>query len=583
LSKLVIAAMTTAALLILSALRMGDLWWWRTQTLNAAESRASNLSFILSEYLHEAFTAGDASLRQLTAHSRRVGGPGAPDSEWLPPLNSARAGLTGVASISVTDKDGVIRHSTLPQLVGQPRRDEYVFQQLSKLTTDELVVSTPYLAPRQPPLALIPIGRRLTDDAGRFEGTIVATFTPATRHLFFRTVDVGTRGAIWFFHPNGTLLFREPSAGTPLGEMVKDNPVFVAATAPGSPRPLRGPITPGGPAMLSAFHISSTPPLIVAVSLDRSEVLAEWRHQIRGSGLFFLAIVFTVAGTLTVLFRQMDAKAAAERALSDAQQAESARLNEVNERLFEALEGERRARRESEAASTLKDEFLMTVSHELRTPLTAIQGWAHMLASGDLDERRRTIAVETIDRNARAQTRLVNDLLDVSRAISGKLRLETRTLALVDLVRDAVETIRPAADAKSIRIDTDFDAAIGPFSGDPDRLAQVVWNLLSNAIKFTPVGGRVAVRARRLGTDVEIVVADSGLGISAEFLPHVFERFRQAEGGSTRRFGGLGLGLAIVRHIVELHGGSVRAESAGEGHGATFHVRLPMKPIHSLS
>jgi signal transduction histidine kinase len=575
--------MTTGALLILSALRMGDLWWWRTQTLNAAESRASNLSFILSEYLHESFTAGDASLRQLAAHSRRVGGPDAADSEWLPPLTSARAALTGIGSISVTDKDGVIRHSTLPLLVGQPRRDEYIFQQLSKLTTDELVVSTPYYAARQPPQSLIPLGRRLTDDAGRFEGTIVATFTPAAQHAFFRTVDVGASGAIWFFHPNGILLFREPSAAaSPLGEMARNNPIFITASEEGAARPLRGPIAPGGSVMLSAYHSSSTPPLIVAVSLDRSEVLSEWRHQLRGSGLFFLAIVFTVAGTLTVLFRQMDAKAFAERALSEAQQAESARLNEVNERLFEALEGERRARRESEAASTLKDEFLMTVSHELRTPLTAIQGWAHMLASGDLDERRRIIAIETIDRNARTQTRLVNDLLDVSRAISGKLRLETRTLALTDVVRDAIETIRPAADAKSIRIDTDFDTAIGPFTGDPDRLAQVVWNLLSNAIKFTPVGGHVAVRARRLGADVEIVVADSGLGISPEFLPHVFERFRQAEGGSTRRFGGLGLGLAIVRHIVELHGGSVHAESAGEGHGATFHVRLPLKPIHSL-
>jgi signal transduction histidine kinase len=573
--------MTTGALLVLSALRMSDLWWWRTQTLNAAEARASNLSYILSEYLHESFTAGDASLRQLVTHSRRVGGPDAPDSEWLPPLTSARAALAGIGSISVTDKDGVIRHSTLPLLVGQPRRDEAIFQQLSKLTTDELVVSAPYFAARQPPQSLIPIGRRLTDDTGRFEGTIVATFSPAAQHPFFRTVDVGTRGVIWFFHPSGIMLFREPSAGSPLGEMAADNPIFIAATGTDGARQLRGPTAPDGAVMLSAFHRSSIPPLIVAVSLDRREVLAEWRHQLRGSGLFFLAIVCTVAGTLTVLFRQMDAKAFAERALAEAQQAESARLNDVNERLFEALEGERRARRESEAANTLKDEFLMTVSHELRTPLTAIQGWAHMLASGDLDERRRSIAVETIDRNARAQTRLVNDLLDVSRAISGKLRLETRTLALTDVVRDAIETIRPAADAKSIRIDTDFDSAIGPFTGDPDRLAQVVWNLLSNAIKFTPVGGRVAVRARRLGADVEIVVADSGLGISPEFLPHVFERFRQAEGGSTRRFGGLGLCLTIFRPSVELHGGSVHAESAGEGRGATFHVHLPLKPIDS--
>jgi signal transduction histidine kinase len=580
-SKLVIALLTAGALLLTSALRLGDLWWWRTQTLHAAELRAENLSFILSEYLRESFAAGDASLRQLALHSRRVGGPAAPDSEWLPPLDAARAGLTGIGSISVTDKDGVIRHSTQPLIVGQPRRDDYLFKQLAKMQTDDLVVSTPYFATRQPQQFLIPIGRRLTDAAGAFQGTIVATFTPGAQRGFFRTVNVGPNGVVWVFHPSGAVLFREPSATNPLGETATRNPIFLAATG-GGPNRLRAPAEAGGPVMLSAFHISSTPPLVVAVSLDRNDVLADWRHQVRGSALFFAAIGLTVGGTLIVLFRQMDAKARAERALSDAQQAEAARLGEVNARLSEALDGERRARHESEAANTLKDEFLMTVSHELRTPLTAIQGWAHMLASGELDDRRRKIAVETIDRNARTQTRLVNDLLDVSRAVSGKLRLEIRPVALADLMRDAVDTIRLAAAAKAIEIETDFDPAIGPFAGDPDRLSQVVWNLLSNAIKFTPAGGRVALRARRDGSDIEITVTDSGIGISPAFLPHVFERFRQEEAGSTRRFGGLGLGLAIARHIVELHGGSVHAESDGEGRGATFRVRLPANPIHSL-
>jgi len=315
------------------------------------------------------------------------------------------------------------------------------------------------------------------------------------------------------------------------------------------------------------------------VSLDENEVLAQWRHQIRGSQLFFLAVVAVVGATITVLFRQMDAKATAEQALQQSRELEARRLGEINERLSEALEGERRARRETEAASTLKDEFLMTLSHELRTPLTAIHGWAHMLAAGELDEQRRQVAADTIARNARAQTRLVNDLLDVSRAITGKLRLELRPVVLPELLRDAVETIGPAADAKQIAIVTDVDKAVGPVLADPDRLAQVVWNLLSNAIKFTPAGGRVSVGALCRNRDVEIVVSDTGVGISPEFLPHVFERFRQAEGGSTRRFGGLGLGLAIVRHLVELHGGAVDAESEGEGRGATFRVRLPTKPV----
>ena len=191
----------------------------------------------------------------------------------------------------------------------------------------------------------------------------------------------------------------------------------------------------------------------------------------------------------------MDAKRIAEQALTEARNYEAGRLREVNERLAEALEGERRARGDAETASTLKDEFLMTLSHELRTPLTAIQGWAHMLAAGELDDRRRQTAIETIDRNARAQTRLVNDLLDVSQAITGKLRLEVRDVDLVALVRAGVETLRPAADAKRIRVEADIAPGRFVVRGDPDRLQQVVWNLLSNAIKFTPSGGSVACTA----------------------------------------------------------------------------------------
>jgi signal transduction histidine kinase len=577
-SKFVVATLTIGALLIVAAVRVVDLWWWRAQTLTAAESRASDLSFILCEHIHGSFAAGDAALRQLTEHSRRIGGPAAPDSEWLPLLTSAKAGLTGVGSFTVTDADGVIRHSTLPLLVGQSRRDEYLFKTVSTQTTDDLVVSTPYRSVTEPVQFVIPIGRRLTTASGEFVGTIVAVFSPAAQRDFFRAVDLGSNGAIWVFHPSGMVLFREPSDENPLGETATAHPIYAAARRGASPR-LRAPLRPDGPPMVSGFHTMGTPPLIVAVSLHEGEVLAEWRHQAQGSGLLFVAIALTLAGTLIVLFRQMDAKAGAELALVQARQLEALRLGALNEQLASALQGERRARRDAEAASTLKDEFLMTVSHELRTPLTAIQGWAHMLATGDLDERRRKIAVDTIDRNARAQTRLVNDLLDVSRAISGKLRLEIGGVVLLDVVRDAVETIRPAAEAKSIRIETTFDDTIGPFNGDAERLTQVVWNLLSNAIKFTPAGGRVWIHVRRVGGQIEIAVSDTGVGISPEFLPHVFERFRQEEGSTTRRYGGLGLGLAIVRHIVELHGGSVHAESAGEGQGATFRVRLPMKSI----
>jgi CheY-like chemotaxis protein len=203
-------------------------------------------------------------------------------------------------------------------------------------------------------------------------------------------------------------------------------------------------------------------------------------------------------------------------------------------------------------------------------------GWAHLLRTGTLDEATAARAMETIDRNAKAQNQLINDILDVSRIITGKLHLAMQPLELAPVVEAALDTVRPAAEAKKIKLEASLEPAAGTLSGDPDRLQQVVWNLLSNAIKFTPKGGRVQVRLRRVDAQAVIVVADSGPGISPEFLPHVFERFRQGDASTTRTHVGLGLGLAIVRHLVELHGGTVEAASAGEGKGATFSVRLPL-------
>jgi signal transduction histidine kinase/CheY-like chemotaxis protein len=226
-------------------------------------------------------------------------------------------------------------------------------------------------------------------------------------------------------------------------------------------------------------------------------------------------------------------------------------------------------------ASRMKDEFLMTVSHELRTPLTAIYGWARMLVTGQIRDDQRQRAIEVIERNAKAQTQLVNDLLDVSRGISGKVRLDVRTVDLSEVITAAIDSMQPAADAKDIRLKTVLDPNAGPISGDRERLQQVVWNLLSNAIKFTPEGGRVQVRLERQDSHVEIVVGDTGVGIDENFLPYVFDRFRQGDAGTTRQHSGLGLGLAIVRQLVELHGGSVLVESPGTDRGTTFRVILP--------
>lgn len=240
------------------------------------------------------------------------------------------------------------------------------------------------------------------------------------------------------------------------------------------------------------------------------------------------------------------------------------------------LNSERYARGEAERVSRLKDEFLATLSHELRTPLNAILGWAQLLRSGQPDKQELDQGLEVIERNARVQTQIISDLLDMSRIVSGKLRLEVEEVDLPMLVHGALQTVQHSADAKEIQLERHIDPNAGTIAGDAGRLQQVLWNLLSNAIKFTPRGGRVIVRLERHAQHVELTVQDTGQGIPTEFLPHVFERFRQANASTTRTFGGLGLGLSIVKSLVELHGGVVRCHSDGPGTGATFTVTLPL-------
>ena len=278
-------------------------------------------------------------------------------------------------------------------------------------------------------------------------------------------------------------------------------------------------------------------------------------------------VVAGMAGQAAVAMDNARLYEAAKKARAEAEHAAA-----ENERLY----------RKAEESSRLKEEFLATISHELRTPLSAILGWTRMLRMGQLSEEDAAKALDTIERNARAQAQLVDDLLDVSRIITGKLRMDVQPADPNVFIDAAVEAVRPAADAKGVRVQKVIDT--GPISipGDPVRLQQVVWNLLSNAIKFTPRGGRVQIRSEHVNSHLEIVVSDTGQGIASDFLPHVFDRFRQADQKTSRHHGGMGLGLAIVRHLVEMHGGTVLANSEGEGQGATFTVMLPITPLYQV-
>ncbi len=285
------------------------------------------------------------------------------------------------------------------------------------------------------------------------------------------------------------------------------------------------------------------------------------------------------------MLAQIEVTDASLREAKDELEAANAELrHEVEEReraeqeKADLLEREQAARHEAESANRLKDEFLATLSHELRTPLNAILGWAGLLQAGKTDPETLDRATVVIERNALAQAQLVEDLLDVSRIITGKLSLDLRPVDLPAVLQTVADTVRPAAEAKRLTLELELEDSLPTLFCDPARLQQAIWNLVSNAVKFTPAEGRIWVRARRRDGDVLIEVEDQGIGIDPAFLPHVFERFRQEDSSTTRVHGGLGLGLAIVRHLVELHGGEVEVESPGPGRGATFRIRLPVRP-----
>ena len=283
----------------------------------------------------------------------------------------------------------------------------------------------------------------------------------------------------------------------------------------------------------------------------------------------------TLATQVAVAYENAVLYSSAQRHASELQM-EITERKQAEEARAEMLLREQAARADAEQANRTKDEFLATLSHELRTPLSAILGWSHLVRTGKLDEPQLSRAFETIERNARSQSQLIDDLLDVSRIITGKLQIEPRPVDLCAMIEGVLEGVRPAVETKKIQLETGLEAAGSFVAGDANRLQQVFWNLLSNAIKFTPENGYVRVKASQVGTQVQVSVSDSGIGIASEFLPHIFDRFRQADGSTTRVHGGLGLGLSIVKHLVQLHAGQVTVESKGQNQGSTFIVSLPI-------
>jgi signal transduction histidine kinase len=313
-------------------------------------------------------------------------------------------------------------------------------------------------------------------------------------------------------------------------------------------------------------------------------------HAIRGAGVRTPVIVLTGQGDEQTAVELMKAGAAdyiGKGQLTPERLSRSLRhalaLFRSEEARRQLLEREKAAREDAQAANHAKDEFLATLSHELRTPLNAILGWVRLMNSGSLDEATTQRALEIIERNTRLQAQLIEDLLDVSRIISGKLRLDLRPASVSSVVEAAIDSVRPTADAKHIQLEFQATAESDNVLIDQARMQQVVWNLLSNALKFTPEGGNVTIAVSVADTTLSLRVADTGAGISPDFLPYVFDRFRQEDAATTRAHGGLGLGLSIVRHLVELHGGEVRAESEGEGRGSAFIVRLPRAQAPALT
>jgi signal transduction histidine kinase len=558
--KLTLTAAVLGVVAIVAALRGMDLSARRERTLISAEQRAAGLARISSRYLREVFAVTDASLRQVAALGPRLGSPAVSSDEWTPILNAARAGLTGIGALTITDSDGVIRTSTFGAIVGQSRQDDYLFKRLSTTAADGLLAGTPF---RTVTSGLsIPLGRRLLTSDGRFAGIVVATLLPGELRGFFKSVDVGHTGVVSVFHPEGLVLIREPSSSDPIGETAHGNPIF-DASRDRSAGTLRGKLTQEGPLMISAFVATAEPALIVAVSFGQQEVLSEWRGEVGTSAALLLLMLLMSTAALMLLFRQIDAR---HRAQEQAAAAETARrVTETRAALAEEL-----AHKNQELET-----FAYSVSHDLRGPLRGVDGFSQILVedhADSLDDAARGYLTR-IRAAAKRMGEMIDALLELSRI--GRAQVRRQTVGLSEMARSVGDELLGREPGRHVAMTIDDHLSA---SADGRLIRIVLENLIGNAWKFTAqtAEARIEVGAVRRGSRLMYFVRDNGAGFDMAHADQLFLPFRRLH--TDLDFPGTGIGLATVRRIVELHGGCVEAEST-PGRGATFYFSVDSENV----
>jgi two-component system, NtrC family, sensor kinase len=550
--KRAIGAVAIFAVAAVSAVWAVEITWQRDLVLATAERRLDNLTLILSAYVREDFEAVDRALKVVSALGRTIGGAAAPAAEWDRILAPTQASLPEVGSLSVVDGEGTIRHSTIPEIVGQSRRGRYLVERLASADRDVLVADTPFRAVvgSQPPM-LMPLGRRLVRADGSFDGAVVATFRPEASRKFFRAVDLGRDGVLWVFHPDGFVLFREPSATNPLGDRAHGNPIFEAARRGPRAATLRRPLTAGGPRMLSAYRNLGEPPLLVAVSASERELLADWRRIASLTGVAIALLALLLGAGFGALLGQIDARATVE-----------ARLARVQK--LEAL-----------------GKLTGGVAHDFNNLLTVVLGYTDLLRSEvSTASEAAAEALDQIERAARSGAELTNRLLAFARR--QELKVE-----LVDL-NQLVERIEPIL-RHLLTANVELRLRPGPLPCrvrlDAVQLETMLVNLCVNARDAMPRGGvlEIATAAAEIGRDyaqrnpgvapgsyARLTVSDTGSGMPPEVLARVFEPFY-----TTKEEGrGTGLGLSMVYGFVRQSGGQITIESE-PGRGTVVQAYFP--------